>query len=295
MQFAKLPAKSPGFLRHLAEHRWVKLLQEPQLRPEIFHPFAPFMEAFRVRAGLEFAPAFPAAPISLPERGAKIFHLQILQRPALEAVTDLLQDCFGRVPFRAEMIRQGRNLLFKRVGGPGKSLAFEIGFRAQLFHHLQLDAGVARAGQGTRGIAQTPVFPAKNRAANFRPDETQKGADFRDVFAGRVDSGRFLLRGCAAQFEARLIQLFARHAADFAGERRAGLDTVRHETITAPPHYPAWIRTMNNASKGRCVTVTPRGIRAAATLFRTQIGIRKSPVDLAPVSLIAKPVYFCAR
>lgn len=23
--------------------------------------------------------------------------------------------------------------------------------------------------------------------------------------------------------------------------------------------YPAWIRTMNNASKGRCVTVTPRG------------------------------------
>ena len=24
--------------------------------------------------------------------------------------------------------------------------------------------------------------------------------------------------------------------------------------------YPAWIRTKNNASKGRCVTVTPRGI-----------------------------------
>jgi hypothetical protein len=23
--------------------------------------------------------------------------------------------------------------------------------------------------------------------------------------------------------------------------------------------YRAWIRTMNNASKGRCVTVTPRG------------------------------------
>jgi hypothetical protein len=23
--------------------------------------------------------------------------------------------------------------------------------------------------------------------------------------------------------------------------------------------YPAWIRTKNNASKGRCVTVTPRG------------------------------------
>ena len=27
--------------------------------------------------------------------------------------------------------------------------------------------------------------------------------------------------------------------------------------------YPAWIRTMNNASKGRCVTVTPRGIAGA--------------------------------
>ena len=25
--------------------------------------------------------------------------------------------------------------------------------------------------------------------------------------------------------------------------------------------YPAWIRTKNNASKGRCVTVTPRGKR----------------------------------
>ncbi len=25
--------------------------------------------------------------------------------------------------------------------------------------------------------------------------------------------------------------------------------------------YPAWIRTKNNASKGRCVTVTPRGMR----------------------------------
>ena len=25
--------------------------------------------------------------------------------------------------------------------------------------------------------------------------------------------------------------------------------------------YPAWIRTKNHASKGRCVTVTPRGMR----------------------------------
>ncbi len=32
--------------------------------------------------------------------------------------------------------------------------------------------------------------------------------------------------------------------------------------------YPAWIRTKNNASKGRCVTVTPRGKSAGRfTIF----------------------------
>jgi hypothetical protein len=30
--------------------------------------------------------------------------------------------------------------------------------------------------------------------------------------------------------------------------------------------YRAWIRTMNNASKGRCVTVTPRGKTEDETL-----------------------------
>jgi hypothetical protein len=29
--------------------------------------------------------------------------------------------------------------------------------------------------------------------------------------------------------------------------------------------YRAWIRTMNNASKGRCVTVTPRGKEESVT------------------------------
>jgi hypothetical protein len=29
--------------------------------------------------------------------------------------------------------------------------------------------------------------------------------------------------------------------------------------------YRAWIRTMNNASKGRCVTVTPRGKEQSVT------------------------------
>src|SRR4029077_12504113 len=33
--------------------------------------------------------------------------------------------------------------------------------------------------------------------------------------------------------------------------------------------YPAWIRTKNNASKGRCVTVTPRGNRLADLRFST--------------------------
>ena len=40
--------------------------------------------------------------------------------------------------------------------------------------------------------------------------------------------------------------------------------------------YPAWIRTKNNASKGRCVTVTPRGISKGdlrlAILNQTAIG-----------------------
>ena len=34
--------------------------------------------------------------------------------------------------------------------------------------------------------------------------------------------------------------------------------------------YPAWIRTMNNASKGRCVTVTPRGIDLEPVIHRAQ-------------------------
>jgi hypothetical protein len=41
--------------------------------------------------------------------------------------------------------------------------------------------------------------------------------------------------------------------------------------------YPAWIRTMNNASKGRCVTVTPRGIPSSDFRFAIlhQIAIGK--------------------
>ena len=38
--------------------------------------------------------------------------------------------------------------------------------------------------------------------------------------------------------------------------------------------YPAWIRTMNNASKGRCVTVTPRGnwyFRLSAAQLNSQL------------------------
>ena len=38
--------------------------------------------------------------------------------------------------------------------------------------------------------------------------------------------------------------------------------------------YPTWIRTMNNASKGRCVTVTPSG--NAETQYLQPIRFRQS-------------------
>ena len=37
------------------------------------------------------------------------------------------------------------------------------------------------------------------------------------------------------------------------------LTTSREAGMPFTRGYPAWIRTKNNASKGRCVTVTPRG------------------------------------
>jgi hypothetical protein len=40
--------------------------------------------------------------------------------------------------------------------------------------------------------------------------------------------------------------------------------------------YPAWIRTMNNASKGRCVTVTPRGNRIFDFRHRKDSRARRS-------------------
>jgi hypothetical protein len=39
--------------------------------------------------------------------------------------------------------------------------------------------------------------------------------------------------------------------------------------------YRAWIRTMNNASKGRCVTVTPRGKKEISTLVKANSTHRK--------------------
>ena len=44
--------------------------------------------------------------------------------------------------------------------------------------------------------------------------------------------------------------------------------------------YRAWIRTMNNASKGRCVTVTPRGksedetVKAKPVIRKGNVGVR---------------------
>jgi hypothetical protein len=44
---------------------------------------------------------------------------------------------------------------------------------------------------------------------------------------------------------------------------------VRPKAFGVRRGYPAWIRTKNNASKGRCVTVTPRGNRLADLRFST--------------------------
>jgi hypothetical protein len=48
--------------------------------------------------------------------------------------------------------------------------------------------------------------------------------------------------------------------------------------------YRAWIRTMNNASKGRCVTVTPRGKKERAIQYPRKIDTRKFGI------LAVKPV-----
>src|SRR6266481_38984 len=53
--------------------------------------------------------------------------------------------------------------------------------------------------------------------------------------------------------------------------------------------YPAWIRTKNNASKGRCVTVTPRGMRFAIldSRFSIQAQCPKSERDWAYAEQLA--------
>src|ERR1700680_2534691 len=42
------------------------------------------------------------------------------------------------------------------------------------------------------------------------------------------------------------------------------LTTRPEEKLRSSNGYPAWTRTKNNASKGRCVTITPRGNLASA-------------------------------
>ena len=51
--------------------------------------------------------------------------------------------------------------------------------------------------------------------------------------------------------------------------------------------YRAWIRTMNNASKGRCVTVTPRGILGTKPLRQIELRARHNIVVVS--SEIALP------
>src|SRR5438552_8737184 len=81
--------------------------------------------------------------------------------------------------------------------------------------------------------------------------------------------------------ETSLIIIVRRRARDSSTPLRcARNDTMEgylsiNETFHSRPNraailrgYPAWIRTKNNASKGRCVTVTPRGKSASRfTIF----------------------------
>src|ERR1043166_1897921 len=50
--------------------------------------------------------------------------------------------------------------------------------------------------------------------------------------------------------------------------------------------YPAWIRTKNNASKGRCVTVTPRGMRFV--ILDSRFSIQAQRPKLEPDCVYAK-------
>src|SRR6478672_2208011 len=58
---------------------------------------------------------------------------------------------------------------------------------------------------------------------------------------------------------AALFQKFSQSPTAGDLNARSRISRVRPKAFYAG--YPAWIRTMNNASKGRCVTVTPRGTR----------------------------------
>src|SRR5436190_6859680 len=57
--------------------------------------------------------------------------------------------------------------------------------------------------------------------------------------------------------------------------------------------YPAWIRTKNNASKGRCVTVTPRGIPKGdfRLAILDQTAISKMPTEVAFESRITPKAF----
>jgi hypothetical protein len=86
---------------------------------------------------------------------------------------------------------------------------------------------------------------------------------YYEAYAERADAEgreRYLKSGGGRRFVRRQLRL-SQEISRFVSRRGGPFSTfsrVRPKAFYAG--YPAWIRTKNNASKGRCVTVTPRGI-----------------------------------
>ncbi len=94
---------------------------------------------------------------------------------------------------------------------------------AQFLEQFQLHAGIARAGETTRDLAQTTVLFLENLRADFFADETQERADFFDVLARRMHRRGFTVGGDRGDLTERALKLLACDPAHSGGETFAGL------------------------------------------------------------------------
>ena len=78
----------------------------------------------------------------------------------------------------------------------------------------------------------------------------------KNVAVGEIDKNTFAPHGPARFCNASCVSV-----RDEKFRQLVGISLVLRELEGILIGYPAWIRTKNNASKGRCVTVTPRGTR----------------------------------